>query len=69
MRPSLPVSIEAPFIHLEQKFMHLGYLVYDPDAARTSRKRPSSLDRRRCAQLGLGYHVANNLCGGAAGSF
>ena len=27
--PSLPVSVQAPFIHLEQKFMHLGYLVYD----------------------------------------
>lgn len=27
--PSLPISLEAPFIHLEQKFMHLGFFVYD----------------------------------------
>jgi len=27
--PSLPVSMQAPFIHLEQKFMHLGFFVYD----------------------------------------
>ena len=27
--PTLPVSAQAPFIHLEQKFMHLGFLVYD----------------------------------------
>lgn len=27
--PSLPVSTAAPFIHLEQKFMHLGFHVYD----------------------------------------
>lgn len=27
--PTLPVSVEAPFIHLEQKFMHLGFFVYD----------------------------------------
>lgn len=27
--PTLPVSLQAPFIHLEQKFMHLGFLVYD----------------------------------------
>ncbi len=27
--PSLPVSLSAPFIHLEQKFMHLGFHVYD----------------------------------------
>ena len=27
--PTLPVNFQAPFIHLEQKFMHLGFLVYD----------------------------------------
>ncbi|EED34312.1 phosphate ABC transporter, permease protein PstA [Luminiphilus syltensis NOR5-1B] len=27
--PALPVSLQAPFIHLERKFMHLGYYVYD----------------------------------------
>lgn len=27
--PSLPIGLEAPFIHLEQKFMHLGFFVYD----------------------------------------
>ena len=27
--PTLPVSIEAPFLQLEQKFMHLGFYVYD----------------------------------------
>ena len=27
--PTLPLSSDAPFIQLEQKFMHLGFLVYD----------------------------------------
>lgn len=27
--PNLPVDTRAPFIHLEQKFMHLGFQVYD----------------------------------------
>jgi len=27
--PTLPVSLSAPFIHLEQKFMHMGFYVYD----------------------------------------
>ncbi len=27
--PTLPVNLQSPFIHLEQKFMHLGFLVYD----------------------------------------
>lgn len=27
--PNLPLSVDAPFIHLEKKFMHLGFHVYD----------------------------------------
>lgn len=27
--PTLPLTSEAPFLHLESKFMHLGYYVYD----------------------------------------
>ncbi len=27
--PTLPVSLQAPFVHLERKFMHLGFYVYD----------------------------------------
>lgn len=27
--PALPVNLRAPFVHLEQKFMHLGFQVYD----------------------------------------
>ncbi len=37
LAPSLPIDGEAPFIHLERKFMHLGFHIYDlgfqsPDA-------------------------------------
>lgn len=37
LAPSLPVDLEAPFIHAERKFMHLGFHIYDvgfqsPDA-------------------------------------
>lgn len=27
--PALPVNLRPPFVHLEQKFMHLGFQVYD----------------------------------------
>ena len=27
--PTLPVSLQAPFIAFEQKFMHLGFFIYD----------------------------------------
>jgi len=27
--PELPVSTTAPFVHLEQKFMHLGFYIFD----------------------------------------
>lgn len=27
--PELPVSIEAPFLHLDRSFMHLGFHIYD----------------------------------------
>ncbi len=27
--PTLPLTSEAPFLHLESKFMHLGYYIYD----------------------------------------
>ena len=27
--PALPINLRAPFVHLEQKFMHLGFQVYD----------------------------------------
>jgi len=29
LAPSLPVDMNAPFIHLERKFMHLGFHIYD----------------------------------------
>jgi len=29
LAPSLPVDAVAPFVHLERKFMHLGYHMYD----------------------------------------
>ncbi|HBR95597.1 MAG TPA: phosphate ABC transporter, permease protein PstA, partial [Opitutae bacterium] len=27
--PDLPISTEAPFIHLQERFMHLGFHIYD----------------------------------------
>ena len=27
--PQLPVSADAPYLHLDQQFMHLGFVVYD----------------------------------------
>ena len=29
LAPSLPIDANAPFIHLERKFMHLGFHIYD----------------------------------------
>jgi phosphate transport system permease protein len=29
LAPSLPIDGYAPFIHLERKFMHLGFHIYD----------------------------------------
>lgn len=29
LAPSLPVDMNAPFVHLERKFMHLGFHIYD----------------------------------------
>lgn len=29
LAPSLPVDLHAPYIHLERKFMHLGFHIYD----------------------------------------
>jgi phosphate transport system permease protein len=29
LAPSLPLDAEAPFLHLERKFMHLGFHIYD----------------------------------------
>jgi phosphate transport system permease protein len=29
LAPSLPVDGEFPFVHLERKFMHLGFHIYD----------------------------------------
>jgi phosphate transport system permease protein len=29
LAPDLPLSLEWPFIHLDQKFMHLGFHIYD----------------------------------------
>jgi len=29
LAPSLPLDLEAPFIHAERKFMHLGFHIYD----------------------------------------
>jgi len=29
LAPALPVDHHAPFLHLERKFMHLGFHIYD----------------------------------------
>ena len=29
LAPTLPLDLNAPFIHLDQKFMHLGFHIYD----------------------------------------
>lgn len=29
LAPSLPLDLTAPFVHLDQKFMHLGFHIYD----------------------------------------
>ena len=29
MAPTLPVDVHFPFVHLDRKFMHLGYHIYD----------------------------------------
>ena len=29
LAPTLPIDHHAPFIHLERKFMHLGFHIYD----------------------------------------
>jgi phosphate transport system permease protein len=29
LAPSLPLDSSAPFLHLERKFMHLGFHIYD----------------------------------------
>jgi len=29
LAPSLPVNGDYPYIHLDQKFMHLGFHIYD----------------------------------------
>lgn len=29
LAPSLPIDGEFPFIHLDRKFMHLGFHIYD----------------------------------------
>ena len=29
LAPNLPLDINAPFLHLERKFMHLGFHIYD----------------------------------------
>ena len=29
LAPSLPLDTTYPFIHLDQKFMHLGFHIYD----------------------------------------
>ena len=29
LAPTLPVDLNAPFLHLERKFMHLGFHIYD----------------------------------------
>ena len=31
LAPSLPLDSYSPFIHLERKFMHLGFHIYDVD--------------------------------------
>lgn len=29
LAPNLPLDVNAPFLHLERKFMHLGFHIYD----------------------------------------
>ena len=29
LAPTLPLDMNAPFLHLERKFMHLGFHIYD----------------------------------------
>jgi phosphate transport system permease protein len=29
LAPSLPLDLNAPFLHLDRKFMHLGFHIYD----------------------------------------
>jgi phosphate transport system permease protein len=29
LAPSLPIDANAPFLHLDRKFMHLGFHIYD----------------------------------------
>jgi phosphate transport system permease protein len=29
LAPTLPVDLHFPFVHLERKFMHLGFHIYD----------------------------------------
>ena len=29
LAPALPVDATAPYVHLERKFMHLGFHIYD----------------------------------------
>ena len=29
MAPTLPVDMNFPFVHLDRKFMHLGFHIYD----------------------------------------
>ncbi len=42
LAPSLPVDGNFPYIHLERKFMHLGYHIYDVgfQAPNTEAARP-----------------------------
>jgi len=29
LAPSLPIDMNAPFLHLDRKFMHMGFHIYD----------------------------------------
>jgi phosphate transport system permease protein len=51
LAPSLPLDTTWPFVHLERKFMHLGFHIYDLGFQSPIQKRPSrwSLPPRSCS--------------------
>ncbi len=49
--PSLPISTEFPFIHLERQFMHLGVFVYDGAFHNQTESQVSSLMFATCMLL------------------
>jgi len=50
LAPDLPLDGYAPFVHLERKFMHLGFHIYDVGSRAPTSRRPSrwSMPPRSC---------------------